>query len=215
MPSSNGVSPGRPAGPYLAAPVGVPFPAGPESGLADVRLFTLVIAPDRAVLTVSGRLSDENLRSRHLDPWPLFGGHPPVAVDDRGNRYQFHEDSGWSDDENWAASCSSPRSRPAGIRWLELTMVPGSAPVRVKIAGPGPEDEGSDGPGSGGQPGRSHDRRGGAGSPLTVRPATATSSSGRTCPAQPTSWSRWTPSARWSRPAARWAAWSPWPGGSA
>ena len=130
-----------PAGPYLAAPVGVLFPAGPESGLADVRLFTLVIAPDRAVLTVSGRLSDENLRSRHLDPWPLFGGHPPVAVDDRGNRYQFHEDSGWSDDENWGGILLLTPVPPAGIRWLELTMVPGSAPVRVEIAGPGPEDE--------------------------------------------------------------------------
>jgi hypothetical protein len=132
-----------PAGPYLAAPVGVLFPAGPESGLADVRLFTLVIAPDRAVLTVSGRLSDENLRSRHLDPWPLFGNHPPVAVDDRGNRYRFHEDSGWSDDENWGGILVLTPVPPAGIRWLELTMVPGSAPVRVEIAGPGPEDEGA------------------------------------------------------------------------
>ena len=110
-----------PAGPYLAAPVGVLFPAGPESGLTDVRLFTLVIAPDRAVLTVSGRLSDENLRSRHLDPWPLFGNHPPVAVDDRGNRYQFHEDSGWSDDENWG-----------GI--LSLTPVPPSFPYPLTPA---------------------------------------------------------------------------------
>jgi hypothetical protein len=132
-----------PAGPYLAAPVGVLFPAGPESGLADLRLFTLVIAPDRAVLTVSGRLSDANLRSRHLDPWPLFGNHPPVAVDDRGNQYQIHRDSGWSDDENWAGILRLTPIPPSGIRWLELTMVPGSAPVRVEIAGPGPEDEGA------------------------------------------------------------------------
>jgi hypothetical protein len=131
-----------PAGPYLAAPIGVRFPAGPESGLADVRLFTLVIAPDRAVLTVSGRLSDENLRSQHLDPWPLFGSNgPPAATDDRGNRYGFHEDSGWSDDENWGGILVLTPVPPPGTRWLELTMVPGSAPVRVEIADPGPGDE--------------------------------------------------------------------------
>jgi hypothetical protein len=132
-----------PAGPYLAAPVGTLFPAPPESGLADLRLFTLVIAPDRAVLTVSGRLSDENLRSRHLDPWPLFGNGPPVAVDDRGNRYQFHRDSGWSDDENWGGILVLTPVPPTGIGWLELTMVPGSVPVRVEIAGPGPDEEGA------------------------------------------------------------------------
>jgi hypothetical protein len=138
--------PARPAaGPYLAAPVGVRFPAGPETGLADVRLFSLVIAPDRAVLTVAGRLSDENLRSRHLDPWPLFGRNPPVAADDRGNRYQFHEDSGWSDDENWGGILRLSPIPPAGIQWLDLTMVPGSAPVRVAVPGPGREDEGAPG----------------------------------------------------------------------
>jgi hypothetical protein len=132
-----------PAGPYLAAPVGVMFPAGPRSGLADVRLFTLVIAPDRAVLTVSGRLSDENLRSRHLDPWPLFGSNaPPVARDDRGNQYGFHEDGGWSDDEHWGGILVLTPIPPPGVRWLDLTMTPGSAPVRVNLADAGPRDEG-------------------------------------------------------------------------
>ena len=90
--------PGPPAGPYLAVPAGTLIPTSPESGLVEVRLFTLVLAPDRAVLTVAGRLSDENLRSQHLDPWPLFGGQRPAARDDRGNRYELHEDSGWSDE---------------------------------------------------------------------------------------------------------------------
>ena len=130
------------AGPYLAAPVGVLFPAPPQSGLADVRLFTLVIAPDRAVLTVSGRLSEENLRSRHLDPWPLFGSNaPPAARDDRGNRYGFHEDGGWSDDESWSGILVLTPVPPPGVRWLDLTMTPGSAPVRVNLADPGPRDE--------------------------------------------------------------------------
>jgi len=131
-----------PAGRYLAVPVGALFPAGPESGLADVRLFTLVIAPDRAVLTVSGRLSDENLRSRHLDPWPLFGSNgPPAARDDRGNQYRLHEDSGWSDEVNWGGILVLTPIPPPGIRWLELTMIPGAAPVRAEITDPARPDE--------------------------------------------------------------------------
>ena len=131
-----------PAGPYLAVPVGALFPAAPESGLADVRGFTLVIAPDRAVLTVSGRLSDENLRSRHLDPWPLFGSNgAPGARDDRGNQYRFHEDSGWSDDENWGGMLVLTPIPPPGIRWLDLTMIPGAAPVRLEITDPAWPDE--------------------------------------------------------------------------
>jgi hypothetical protein len=138
---------GPPAGPYLAVPVGAVVPASPESGLADVRLYALVIAPDRAVLTVSGRLSDENLGSHHLDPWPLFGpGRSPTAVDDHGHAYQIHEDSGWSDDENWGGVLRLAPVPPAGTGWLDLAMSPGSAPVRLDLAAaagaaPGRDDE--------------------------------------------------------------------------
>jgi hypothetical protein len=133
--------PGPPAGPYLAVPAGTLVPTSPESGLADVRLYALVIAPDRAVLTVSGRLSDENLGSQHLDPWPLFGqGRPPTAVDDRGNTYQLHEDSGWSDEENWGGILRLAPVPPAGTGWLDLTMSPGSAPVRLDLAAAGADD---------------------------------------------------------------------------
>jgi hypothetical protein len=125
---------GPPAGPYLAVPAGTLVPVSPESGLADVRLFTLVIAPDRAVLTVAGRLSDQNMEALHLDPWPLFGKSMPTAVDDRGNGYQLHEDSGFSDDENWGGILRLAPIPAAGTRWLDLTLSPGSAPVRLDLA---------------------------------------------------------------------------------
>jgi len=142
---------GPPPGPYLAVPSGAPVPASPESGLADVRLYTLVIAPDRAVLTVAGRLSDENMRSVHLDPWPLFGKMRPAAIDDRGNSYQLREDSGFSDEENWGGILRLNPAPPAGTAWLELTMSPGSAPVRLDLAGapganPGHEGDAASGP---------------------------------------------------------------------
>ena len=135
-----------PAGPYLAVPVGVLFPAAPESGLADVRLATLVIAPDRAVLNAWGRLSDANLSSRHLDPWPLSGDNRVVATDDRGNRYELHEDSGWSDDENWGGLLRLTPIPAAGIRWLDLTITPGSAAVRVDFPDPDHGGDGAPGP---------------------------------------------------------------------
>jgi hypothetical protein len=44
-----------PAGTYLAAPMGVVLPAAPEGSLRDTYVVSLVIVPDRAVLTAAGR----------------------------------------------------------------------------------------------------------------------------------------------------------------
>jgi hypothetical protein len=137
-----------PAGPYVAVPAGALIPASPESGLANVRIYALVIAPDRAVLTASGRLAGENLGSMHLDPWPLFGKGPgPTAVDDRGNSYQIHEDTGWNDEESWGGILRLAPVPPADIGWLDLTISPGSAPVRLDVAGAyGPDNAAPPGP---------------------------------------------------------------------
>jgi hypothetical protein len=126
-----------PAGPYLAVPVGVTTAAAPESGLADISLFTLVVAPDRAMLTVAGRMSGPPGRSPYGGPWPQFPGPgQPCAVDDRGNDYDLHEDSGWSDSEGrWTGVLRISPDPPAGTQWLELTMSPGSPAIRVDLAG--------------------------------------------------------------------------------
>jgi hypothetical protein len=125
-----------PAGAYLAAPVGVACPAPAESGLANLDVITVVIAPDRAFLVVSGQVTAPDDRSQHRDPWPVFGSALcPTAVDDRGNAYQLYEDSGWSDDEGeWRSILQIAPVPPGGVQWLELTMSPGSAPIRVDLA---------------------------------------------------------------------------------
>ena len=128
---------GPPAGMYLAAPVGVPVPFGPEGSLRDVCVMSLVVAPDRAVLTVTGRLAERDSLPPHLDPWPALGGPGcPAPLDDRGNRYELRRDSAWSDAEGtWSGTASIAPVPPAGTQWLELTMRPGSAPIRVDLAG--------------------------------------------------------------------------------
>jgi hypothetical protein len=128
-----------PAGVYLAAPLSVPAAAAPDSGLRHVHLVTIVIAPDRALVVMAGQVTEPGDRSVHRDPWPVFGGSGrPAATDDRGNSYQLHEDSGWSgDDGEWDATLRLSPVPPAGTRWLELTIGPDSAPIRVDLAGGG------------------------------------------------------------------------------
>jgi hypothetical protein len=127
---------GPPAGAYLAAPVGVACPAPPESGLANLDVITAVIAPDRAFLVVAATVTEPDARSQHRDPWPVFGSADrPTAIDDRGNAYQLYEDSGWSNDEGeWHGTLQIAPVPPAGVQWLELTMSPGAAPIRVDLA---------------------------------------------------------------------------------
>src|SRR3984885_217143 len=132
-----------PAGPDRAVPARITLPGGPGSGLAEVQVFALVIAPDRAILTTAGRLRSptrkavRGRRSRHVG-LPFDGPETPTATDDRGNSYTMYADSSSSDgDGNWTCLLSlSPIPQP-GARWLELTMSPGSPTVRVDLASHG------------------------------------------------------------------------------
>jgi hypothetical protein len=143
-----------PAGRYLAAPVGVTTAAGPDSGLAEISLFTLVLAPDRAALTVAGQMSGPRAGWAHQRPWPLFPGPGHASVtDDRGNDYDLHDDSGWTDsDGDWGAVLGISPIPPAGTRWLELTMRPGSPAIRVDLTGPGAGGQAASGPAPAGLP---------------------------------------------------------------
>jgi len=129
--------PGRPpAGTYLAAPVGALAVSEFDSGSQHAHLVTIVIAPDRALLTLAGWVAAPEDRSVHRDPWPVFGRPGTAAArDDRGNSYTLREDSGWSSGDEWNSTVRLSPLPPAGIRWLELTMSPGSAPIRVDLAG--------------------------------------------------------------------------------
>ena len=123
-----------PSGPYLAVPVGVTIPGGQGSVPAEVQMFALVIAPDRALLTTAGRLRKPPRRRRSHGWLPFDGPVMPTATDDRGNSYHVHADSSSSDsDGNWSAMLSLSPVPPPGTRWLELTMSPDSPPVRVDV----------------------------------------------------------------------------------
>jgi len=125
-----------PAGVYLAAPVGALVVNEPGSGVQHAHLVTMVIAPDRALLTLAGWVAEPEDRPLHRDPWPVFG-RPSAATarDDRGNSYALRDDSGWSSGDEWNSTMRLSPLPPAGIRWLELTMSPGSAPIHVDLAG--------------------------------------------------------------------------------
>jgi hypothetical protein len=142
-----------PTGPYLAAPVGVAVQPEPDSGLAELRLFTLVLAPDQAVLSAAGRLAGRRGRSGHPDPWPVFGPGQASATDDRGNSYELHEASSSSDsDGGWAGFLGIFPIPPPGIGWLELTFSPGSPAIRVDLTGLGSESGAGSGPVPAGRP---------------------------------------------------------------
>jgi hypothetical protein len=137
-----------PAGRYLAVPVGVTVPGGPGSGLAEIQVFSLVIAPDRALLTAAGRLRKPPRGRRPEHSRLPFEDSPlPSATDDRGNSYHMTVDSSSADSGGeWTCLLGlSPVPQP-GARWLELTMGPGSPPVRVDLASQGTGGEPAAGP---------------------------------------------------------------------
>ena len=135
---------GAPAGLYRAAGVGVTIPAAPDSDLGDTRLLTLVIAPDRASLTAVGhRLEPPGQAPRH-NRWPGMhhSGSWPGAADDRGNIYKLNL-AHWGDDSDgdWSGTLDISPVPAAGIRWLDLNVSSGSAPIRVDLTS---ADVGSD-----------------------------------------------------------------------
>lgn len=130
---------GAPAGRYRAVPVGATIAAAPDSGLGDTSLLTLVIAPDLASLTATGRQLEPLGQVPRRDRWAALHGSRgswPSATDDRGNSYQLDLGS-WSSegDGAWSGSLDISPVPAAGIRWLDLNVSPGSAPIRVDITG--------------------------------------------------------------------------------
>jgi hypothetical protein len=142
-----------PAGLYRAVPVGATITAAPDSGVGDTRLLTLWTAPDLAGLTAAGRRPDpasSDFWPRH-DRWSTLhnsGDFWPIAVDDSGRSYQLDLGSWQSDDDRdggWTGTLDISPVPAAGIRWLDLTVSPGSAPIRVDLAASSHETQGATG----------------------------------------------------------------------
>ena len=140
---------GAPAGLYRAVPVGITVPAAPDSGLGDTRLLALVIAPDRAAMTAAGHRVDPPGQVPRWHPRAAMQGSRgswPSATDDRGNSYQLDLGS-WSggEDGDWTGTLDISPVPAAGIRWLDLTVSPGSEPVRVDLGDVSRESSGAAG----------------------------------------------------------------------
>jgi hypothetical protein len=129
------------AGPIRAQPLGRPVIAPSEDGQIQVTLLALVLAPDRAEVTVTGRLptvpdgrARQNHHHHHLSGLAeLLRGS---ATDDRGGTYKAHFTGGW-DESRIDGALSFHPIPPPGARWLDV-KVGESDPVRVQLAGSQP-----------------------------------------------------------------------------
>lgn len=124
-----------PAGPIRAQPLGLPVIAPSEDGPIQLVLLALVLAPDRAEVTVTGRLPTvSGGRARHLHHWS--GRLRASATDDRGATSEAHFSGGW--DESRIDGALSFHPVPSGqARWLDV-RVGETDPVRVQLAGSQP-----------------------------------------------------------------------------
>ena len=126
-----------PVGPVFAIPLGLPVTAQSEDGPIQLMLLALILAQDRAEVTVTGRLPAvpaDSARRHHHHHWP--GPLRSSATDDRGARYEAHFTGGW-DESRIDGALSFRPIPPAQTRWLEV-RVGETDPVRVQLAGSQP-----------------------------------------------------------------------------
>lgn len=128
-----------PPGRYRAIPVGAVLPAdlGDRPGL--VYLQTLVLAPDRAAITMTHLWTPEapGAAAAGQPRFPPFGSSG--LTDDRGRPYGLTFRTG---DSSWHESGTLDLSAipPPGTRWLDVPTGPGST-LRISLAGPAPAVE--------------------------------------------------------------------------
>jgi hypothetical protein len=124
--------PSLPAGPVRAWPLGQSVIVPSEDGPIHLSLLALVLASDRAEVTVTGQLpgpagGTKGARRVHgLEP---LGGS---ATDDRGRTYRAHFTGSWDTSSINGALALHPVP-PPGSRWLDITIRDGE-PVRVPLA---------------------------------------------------------------------------------
>ena len=137
--SPGGAAPVLPAGPVRAVPVGLAVPLGPDGSLGSARVLTVVLAPDRATLTAVARLTSTD--AIHGRPRPGRFPDPPArdlsdhltVTDSQGTHCQVTGSTGQASDDTWSMTFDlHPLPVPAA-RWLDVTIAPGAAPVRVDL----------------------------------------------------------------------------------
>jgi hypothetical protein len=133
-----GPAPALPAGPVRAVPVGAAVPLGPDDSLGTAQVLTLVLAPDRATLTAVTHLTSTGPLTgppRPGRPWqrPAHDLGDLTVTDNQGTHCQVSGSSGQESDHTWSMTFDlHPLPAPAA-RWLDITITPGAAPVRVDL----------------------------------------------------------------------------------
>lgn len=137
--SPGGAAPVLPAGPVRAVPVGLAVPLGPDGSLGSARVLTVVLAPDRATLTAVARLTSTD--AIHGRPRPGTFSDPPAhdlsdhltVTDSQGTHCQVTGSTGQASDDTWSMTFDLHPFPVPAARWLDVTIAPGAAPVRVDL----------------------------------------------------------------------------------
>jgi hypothetical protein len=123
--------PPAPPGTYLAAPADLAIPAELDGQAGELRLYTLVLAPDTAVITTAHARAWERSGDGPQPAFPPFGGSG--ATDDAGRAYRLSYEALAGPWDEMGALHLSP-APPPGIRRLDLATDDSQAPVRLQVA---------------------------------------------------------------------------------
>jgi hypothetical protein len=131
FPGSVRMMPARPAGsppggPFGVVSIGARTAIELSGGQAEITLLGLLIGPDRAVLTIAAR------QPANADYDAAEFLMPARGVDNQGGSYRAGFSGGGSDEEWIGQLTLHPALRP-GLRWLDMTFRPGTAPIRIKL----------------------------------------------------------------------------------
>jgi hypothetical protein len=144
---------GQPARPLTAISIGRHVPLALEERTAEVNLLSLVIDNDRAVLTFTAKpppaLDDDQPADEPAeDPEDDDDDYQPTeflfeatVTDDQGIDYDAayytnDADGDEDDDELWTSQLELTPAPATSARWLDLTLWPGTPPVRVALDAP-------------------------------------------------------------------------------
>jgi hypothetical protein len=141
---------GQPARPLTAISIGRHVPLALGERTAEVNLLSLVIDNDRAVLTFTAKPppaldEDQPDDEPAKDPQDDDDDYEPTeflfdatVTDDQGTDYDAayytnDADGDEDDDELWTSQLELTPAPATSARWLDLTLWPGTPPVRVAL----------------------------------------------------------------------------------
>jgi len=131
------------AGPVRAIAIGATAGIEAHDERARIHLLALVLADGQARVTMIAQpAADRDERTDGADRdedtdlpdlYMIIDDLKIHGIDDRGGTYRLRMDSGGGSDRLWEGQFSMTPVPPPGVRWLEITMMPGQSPVRIDL----------------------------------------------------------------------------------